>query len=1141
MTAHPRELVRASAGTGKTFRISSRIIGLLAAGEAPRAILASTFTRKAAGEILERVLVRLARAAMDKKAAAELAEHAIADPAAQSSCDPRFWRGVLHRTVRELHRLDLGTLDAFFIRAARTFGHELGLPPRWGIADPPVADRLKAEALQEVLGELDDGARVELVRGLAGGGVRRSVHDALLDELDAILRAHRALDASAGLAAAPGWGALRESAAACPDDLPEQCHDLADRLAREPVPLKKDGEPSGRWQSAVETCVDALRERDWASLLKGSLVRNAIDDPEKGYYSKPIPDGLTELLRQAALLARHDLARDYALRAAAMGRLAALYARAYEERLRDAGALRFDDVTRILAGDDPVGGRADLFYRLDGDTRHLLLDEFQDTSLVQWTALEPLTDALLAAAEAVASGEGAGALGAEDVADAAGVRDPADAVAQMGLPGLGAPHPEPGSDSTPASDPRPSPSGAAVIVADPKQSIYGWRGAAPVVVEHVGDRYRLADASLDVSWRSSQVVLDAVNAIFRDVDSRWVFEGSDVDREIARDWGRAFADHEAARDFPGHLRVEVGPRDPGRGSDRPLLMDHVADRVAALHRKAPGRSIGVLTRKNDTVARLILELRGRGVDASEEGGTALTDSAAVASVLALLRLADHPGDTLAAYHVARTPVGEAVGLTDPPGSDRAERAERAERAAERVSADLRRRLVNDGYGPTLADLAERLGPACDARERVRLRQLTEVGYRHDESPGPRVDDFVRLAEATRMESPGGGSVRVMTVHKAKGLEFDTVVLPELDGSMTGGGSDTKPLTRRPGGTGRATHVFPYMGDDVRRVFGDLPELQEAWIQARAGEVRDALSVLYVAVTRARHALHIIIRADGEKGPGKTKSHARLVREALAPETLEKGERIDDGQVLHERGDHAWHQQLDDTPRSPREPAAAVVAPDEIPLRSGARTRGFERRSPSGMEGGPALDLRRVLGIGTDRGALDRGTLVHAWLEELEWIDDGLPDRARLRAIARREAPAMDARALDDLIDWLEERLTADEVRAALSRDRYPGEAAVEAELPFLRQDGDALMEGTIDRVVLEREGGEVVRAEILDYKTDAVEPGGQAALAERVEHYAPQLRAYARAVAEMYSLKLGDVKAALVFVGIGRVVKVDVS
>lgn len=1063
LSAYPRELVRASAGTGKTFRISSRIIGLLAAGEAPRTILASTFTRKAAGEILERVLVRLARAALDPAAASELADQTIDDPARRGSCDPVFWRDVLHRAVRELHRLDVGTLDAFFIRAARSFGHELGLPPRWGIADEPVADRIRAEALQEVFTRLDGGGRVELVRGLAGGGVRRSVHDAVLRDLDAILAAHLALDP-----AGPGWDALRAVAEERPDDLPDRCTALAAALEAAPLAETKGGGAHHLWVKSRAQCVAAVRGREWSQLLGNGLFRTALEGPDATYCKLPLPPGLADLFHQAARLARVDLGAELHQRATAMGRLAGLYAGAYEEALREAGALRFEDVTRLLTGATPVGGRGDLFYRLDGDTRHILLDEFQDTSLVQWAALEPLADAMHHADEP----------------------------------------------------------GAAIIVADPKQSIYGWRGAAPVIVQHVGGRYALTDATLDVSYRSSQVVLDAVNRIFERLDTRWVFSESDVDRDIATDWGRAFAEHEAHFDLPGHVRIEVGPRDPGRGTQRPELMRHVADRVAELHRDAPGRSIGVLTRKNATVARLIMELRERGVEASEEGGTALTDSAAAASLLALFRLADHPGDTLAAYHVVRTPVGEAVGWTDPGD----------ERGAERVAAQLRRRLTDDGYGHTLARLADGLRNACDARERDRLRQLTELGYRWDESPGTRVDEFVRLVEATRAASPGEGDVRVMNVHQSKGLEFDVVVLPELDGSMIGGGPKSAPLTRRPAATAPVTHAYPYMGEDQRRIFDDIPEIQEAYEQARAAAMRDALSLLYVASTRARHALHIIISEDGGKGPGTEKSHARLVREALAPDTLEDGARIDRDQVIYEAGSPDWHRQLDDDGHH----GVAAVHPSDtaIPLRTGARTRGFERRSPSGHEAAGAVDLQRVLGIGADRAAMDRGTLVHAWLEEVEWIEDGLPDRERLRHIARRVAPASGSAEVDARADWLVEQVEAPAIRRALARDRYPASAhvVVENELPFIRRDGDALVEGIIDRLVLVRERGRVVRAEVLDYKTDAVEPSDDRALSDLAERYRPQLTAYARAVGEMFGLDPDAVDTTLVLVGAGRVV-----
>ena len=68
-------------------------------------------------------------------------------------------------------------------------------------------------------------------------------------------------------------------------------------------------------------------------------------------------------------------------------------------------------------------------------------------------------------------------------------------------------------------------------------------------------------------------------------------------------------------------------------------------------------------RKNDSVARLIYELRQLDVPASEEGGNPLTDSAAVNVVLSALRLADHPGDTVARFHLANSPLGPALGCS----------------------------------------------------------------------------------------------------------------------------------------------------------------------------------------------------------------------------------------------------------------------------------------------------------------------------------------------------------------------------------------------------------------------------------------------------------------------------------------------
>ncbi len=94
---------------------------------------------------------------------------------------------------------------------------------------------------------------------------------------------------------------------------------------------------------------------------------------------------------------------------------------------------------------------------------------------------------------------------------------------------------------------------------------------------------------------------------------------------------------------------------------------------------------------------------------------------------------------------------------------------------------------------------------------------------------------------------------------------------------------------------------------------------------------------------------------------------------------------------------------------------------------------------------------------------------------------------------------------------------------------------VENELPFVRRVADEIQEGFIDRLVLIERDGRVVRAEILDFKTDTIEAGDEATLTARTEHYRPQITAYHGVVQKQYGLAEGAVTAKLVFLGAGVV------
>ena len=166
----PHVVIRASAGTGKTYQLAVRFIGLLAAGARPDEILATTFTRKAAGEILDRVLYWLAQAAADDVEREKLARAIGSKSLSREKC-----RELLIAMVRRLHALRMGTLDSYFLQVAVSFGQELGLSPGWSICDELIDAVLRDEAIELVLarGRLSDLST--LVHSLTKGAAARSV------------------------------------------------------------------------------------------------------------------------------------------------------------------------------------------------------------------------------------------------------------------------------------------------------------------------------------------------------------------------------------------------------------------------------------------------------------------------------------------------------------------------------------------------------------------------------------------------------------------------------------------------------------------------------------------------------------------------------------------------------------------------------------------------------------------------------------------------------------------------------------------------------------------------------------------------------------------------------------------------------
>ena len=1048
-----REVVLASAGSGKTYRLSSRLIGLLAIGVAPEEILASTFTRKAAGEIMDRVLLRLAEGASDPASAQELAESMPAgvppERLTQEGCSD-----LLSKTAGELHRLQVVTLDAFFFRVARAFALELGLPQSWKLAQDFDRSRLCSRAIESALRAMPPRALAELVRGAGQGVADRAVHRLLLEGVEQLHGVFRALDP----AVRDPWGVQGDPDGTREVDL-ERLDEVIALLEDTELPKTAAGKVDSRWEKARAEGIAALRAGDWTRFLTAGLAK-AILASGGTYAKKPVPDAIREILASLIRVAKVALLAEHNRRIAALGRFLPEYDRRIQRIEREEGLYHFEDLTHALSRMGQAARSEELFYRLDRRIRHLLLDEFQDTSHAQWAALAPLSEEILSGHE---------------------------------------------------------PDRALFIVADPKQSIYGWRGGEPRILEHVQETLGLKPQSVSQSWRSSSVVLDVVNRVFENIEDSEVLS---TEREIMGRWARAFDRHHAARDLPGYVRVEVGPAEEraGRRSFRPALLSHAAAEVARLHRAAPGATIGILTRTNRSAAYLFAHLRRAGLDASEEGGVPVADSGPVLAILALLRMVDHPGDTISRYLVRMTPAGLLLGLSPEEWMD--------DEAVTGATQQVRRRLLSEGYGRVLSGWVRALAGEVSARDSRRLRQLTELAFRWDERATSRPSDFVTVARAARAEDPASAAVRVMTIHGAKGLEFDAVVLPDLDGLSLSGGRNSPYMALRSGGTGPVKRVFPRLKQELLPLF---PDLAEAASQERESELRDGLSSLYVGLTRARHAIYAYLSPD-PRNRSKARTAARVIRQALAPDVAAEA-----GSVLFAKGSSDWWCAPGADPKHVSPEASGRPAQTKqvrrLTLTPSPGRRIVPHRAPSELVGRRQLQLDRLLRPEM-RGLRDRGIVVHLWLGSIEWIERGLPGDDELLSAATELVPRADQ--LPELLESFHRWVRSPEIRRLLSREAFPPGTRVERELPFVARDGDGLIEGRADRVLyIPAAAGP--RLVIVDWKTEAVDPGDPYAVAGAVEQHRPQVEAYMCALATTEGLAPDRVEGVLGFVAAGIV------
>ena len=1046
---NPFRVVRASAGTGKTYQLSSRYIGLLNRDVAVDEILATTFTKKAAGEITERVLLRLAKAVCNSDDLQEMAT-AIAVP----ELDHQRCAALLRRLVDSLHRLRIGTLDSYFAQLATTGSLELGLPPGWQVADDATLVRLQMDAIDALL-ENNPTGEVRRIMHLVGKGTHgRRVSEVIRNNVQELHQWYLASDERC-------WNRVN---AAKPLE-PAEVADLLTRLAAAPLPDHKGA------TKAQQTALERAEHEEWDLFVKEGLAAKVLDGSNT-YQRKDIPPETVEIYAALNQHARAVLRRQLANQNAATYELLDKFHEQYVQLRSDHGVLYFADVihalvTRIHGSDSDRNA-----YRMNSSISHLLLDEFQDTSSEQWEVLKPLARQIVE-----------------------------------------------------------SENSSFFCVGDVKQAIYGWRGGEARLFDALEEQLPNLEVSpLNMSYRSAEAITHVTNEIFQQLLHH---ENLDDFKPAIRRWCDGFQTHDTHwKTRAGHVTLETAPQSADGELSKEVTLAYAADRITALVAQIPRRSIGVLLRKNESVSRMIYELGRRQVQASAEGGKTLCDSAAVQLIVSLAEWIDNPDNNLARFHLQQSPLAKALDL--PLESDPTSRAATA--------ALLRATLATAGYGPTVATWAGQLVCHTSQREARRLRELVNLAYSYDKLATLRPGDFAEFVRHTSVEIPEMAPVRVMTIHQAKGLEFDIVVLPELDESLTG-----QPGTvaiEREHDVGPVETVCLYRNETIRQL---LPaSLSNMLASSKERQIEDALCRLYVAVTRAAYALHMIIAPSKPNERKIPKTAAGLVRAALV-----NNDRVDANQMLYAYGDTKWaeHETSGMQTSLPVDPGPLTVQLAEMPA---GTTSQRQWTTPSELEGAQQRQPAHAFRISRAAG-LGQGTLLHTWFEQIDWLDDGLPDESVWPKVAREKGVSQTeiARALPDFLTLLHQAPFSD----LLSRRCYapPDDLGLDPDIARELTDGplelevlcesriaamtqEHLLTGNVDRLVLMRRGDHLLAADIIDFKSDQI--GDEKTLGSRVDHYRPQINAYRTAIAQMYRLDPRRVSTRLAFTTPQRVVNI---
>lgn len=845
--------IMASAGTGKTYSLAMRYITLLKLGAEPDEIIAMTFTNKAAGEIFDKIIqIMLNMMESPEELASAVRNGMLPDGTTRGDLT-----SILRKIFSMPGKLRISTFDSFFFKIIEAFPLECGIAGNISLINEN-DDTQRVSHLLHLLRFAPPEHRtvlLQLVKQLSFNEEHYSLFEdarALIENYyseylkypdDELWAPRRFLNPEISEDDILPDEALRNIGS----DLRQSSIRYTSKRFAQLVCKIADLADFAVQYTRFPTGLSGTVAEKLCEILGGDMSRSEIDIR---YYSMFQINGM--LLESCKEIIRHLAAvesRSMRARTSALHMLLKQFDAVYGCSVRSAGHLTFKDIPYLLKTDaagSPFSDKLVLEERLDARYNHYLLDEFQDTSDEQWSILKNLIDEIF----------------------------------------------QPGQERFRSF----------FYVGDIKQSIYQWRGGDPKLFTTILDRYSdpgYDDASLHLkdlskSYRSSRPVIRAVNRVFLHPERILSEPVGDAVREMKFHWHSSSA---SAAAQPGCAMLLEYAEDEITAESVLKLIDSL-DPFSEEH----DCSVGVLTLTNkfasemaEDFCRLLISRHGlmQNFDVTLEGVLVLSGSPVYMIYRNLLILAEHPSDSMARGYLSMVSTRSGLHLMDLPSLyGENEKARSLQEWFEKIGNCIRRSVASDGFVPFLRGFIQILEPELTPSDSIRMDPVLDSALDFDSSGKKDIDEFIESLDRLEIKSSSvRKTVQFMTVHKSKGLDFDIVILPELIQKRN---AIDKPVFTDKLFVEKDASFHPcWVSFPPKNILIPAFAMMKDVYQTMTGsKIYESCCQLYVAMTRARNALYMMIPKSGsgsyhfadflkntltvEKVPLKTRWYVKLL-------------------------------------------------------------------------------------------------------------------------------------------------------------------------------------------------------------------------------------------------------------------------